>query len=96
MVRKLKPEADPASLAVLLICAWEGLRHYNLIDPDSFRPERLIELMQALVSEDHVPLAEEFKEQMAQKTPPLQPPFVTPQRRKRPTTKKAGNGRVRT
>ena len=84
---QLKPEADPASLAVLLICAWEGLRHYNLIDPDSFKPERLIELMQPLVSEDHVPLAAEFKEQLAQKTPPLQPPFGTPAPRKRAKAK---------
>jgi AcrR family transcriptional regulator len=92
---QLKPEADPASLAVLLICAWEGLRHYNLIDADSFKPERLIELMQALVSEDSAPRAAEFKEQLALGKPPLQPPFVTPRRRKRATSKKAGNGRLR-
>jgi AcrR family transcriptional regulator len=91
----LKPEADPASLAVLQICAWEGLRHYNLIDPDSFRPERLVELMQALVSEEGAPRAAEFKKQLARGKPPMQPPFVTPRRRKPAAAKKAGNGRLR-
>jgi len=49
---QLKSEVDPETLAVLLICAWEGLRHYTLIDPDNFQPQRLFELMQALVSEE--------------------------------------------
>jgi AcrR family transcriptional regulator len=49
---QLKAEVDPGSLAVLFICAWEGLRHHSLIDPDNFNPERLFELMQALVSEE--------------------------------------------
>jgi AcrR family transcriptional regulator len=49
---QLKSEVDPETLAVLLICAWEGLRHFTLIDPDNFQPQRLFELMQALVSEE--------------------------------------------
>jgi AcrR family transcriptional regulator len=49
---QLKAEVDPGSLASLFICAHEGLRHYRLIDPDNFNPERLFELMQALVSEE--------------------------------------------
>jgi AcrR family transcriptional regulator len=92
---QLKPEADPASLAVLLICAWEGLRHYNLIDPDSFKAERLIELMQALVAEDNVPRATELKAKLAQGTPPLQPPFGMPAPRRRRSPGKGGNGRKR-
>ncbi len=49
---QLKSEVDPGSLAILFICAHEGLRHYRLIDPDNFKPERLFELMRALVSEE--------------------------------------------
>ncbi len=51
-VGQLKANVDPASLASLFICAYEGLRHFRLVDPDSFEPERLFELMQVLVSEE--------------------------------------------
>ncbi len=49
---QLKSEVNPETLAVLLICAWEGLRHFTLIDPDNFQPQRLFALMQALASEE--------------------------------------------
>ncbi len=48
---QLKANVDPASLASLFICAHEGLRHFRLVDPDSFQPERLFEVMRALWSE---------------------------------------------
>lgn len=51
-VGQLKANVDPASLASLFICAHEGLRHFRLVDPDSFQPERLFELIRALVSEE--------------------------------------------
>jgi len=73
---QLRPEVDPASLAALLICAWEGVRHYSLIDADSFGPERLIELMRALVSEDVVLEAEKPGRELARE--PLPPPLSTP------------------
>lgn len=50
-VGQVKPEVEPEPLAVLLMCAWEGLRHYNLIDPESFKPQQVIELMRSLASE---------------------------------------------
>jgi AcrR family transcriptional regulator len=50
-VGQLKADVDPASLASLIICAHEGLRHFRLVDPDSFEPERVLEAMLALVSE---------------------------------------------
>ena len=74
---QLRPEVDPDSLAALLICAWEGVRHYSLIDPDSFRPERLIELMRALVSEGVVVEPEKFVRELAAREP-LAPPLGTP------------------
>lgn len=49
---QLKADVDPASLASLVICAYEGLRHFTLVDPDNFQPERLFELLLALVSEE--------------------------------------------
>jgi hypothetical protein len=49
---QLKAEADPGNLASLVICAYEGLRHYTLVDPVSFQPERVLEAMLALVSEE--------------------------------------------
>lgn len=49
---QLKPEVDPETLAILCICAFEGLRHYRLIDPDNFQPERLFDLLLALASEE--------------------------------------------
>ena len=74
---QLKAEVDPDSLAALLICAWEGARHYSLIDPHIFRPERLIELMRALVSEDVVLDTEKFGRELAAREP-LPPPLRTP------------------
>ncbi|MDO8611735.1 MAG: TetR/AcrR family transcriptional regulator [Dehalococcoidia bacterium] len=74
---QLKAEVDPDSLAALLMCAWEGVRHYSLIDPHIFRPERLIELMRALVSEGVVLEAEKFGRELAAREP-LAPPLGTP------------------
>lgn len=68
---QLKPQADPGSLAALLICAWEGLRHYNLLDPDNFKPERLIELVEALVSEEVTPKAKKPERKPATQGLPL-------------------------
>ena len=51
-VGQLKADVDPASLASLFICAHEGLRHFRLVDPDSFQPERLFEVLRALWSEE--------------------------------------------
>jgi len=72
---QLKPEVDPEALTVLLICAWEGLRHYALVDPDSFRPERLIDLMHALVTEGVSVEAERPGRELTRE--PLPPPFRT-------------------
>ncbi len=51
-VGQLRANVDPASLASLFICAHEGLRHFRLVDPGSFQPERLFELIRALMSEE--------------------------------------------
>ncbi len=74
---QLKAEVDPDSLAALLICAWEGVRQFSLIDPHIFRPERLIELMRTLVSEGVVLEPEKFVRELAAREP-LPPPLRTP------------------
>jgi len=89
---QLKPGVDPEALAVLLICAWDGLRHYNLIDPHSFKPERLIELMQALVSEEVLIETDKAGKLPATQGPPLGTPL--PQRR-RAAKKEAADVRLR-
>jgi AcrR family transcriptional regulator len=74
----LREEVDPESLAVVLISTWEGIRHYSLIDPDAFRPERFIDLMRALVSEK-VPFdTGEVRRKLAAPRRPLAPPLRTP------------------
>lgn len=40
-------DADPDTLAMLSICAWEGLRHYKLIDP-TISEEILVSLVQPI------------------------------------------------
>ncbi len=49
---QLKAEVDPGTLASLVICAYEGLRHYTLVDPVSFQAERVLGAMLALVSKE--------------------------------------------
>jgi AcrR family transcriptional regulator len=94
---QLKPEVDPASLAALLICAWEGLRHYNLIDPENFKAERLIDLMRTLVADELLLEADKAERPRRMKSP-KGPPFSTPPRRRRSPSKGGnggGNGRAR-
>jgi len=74
---QLRPEVDPDSLAALLICAWEGIRQYSLLDPHLFRPERLIELMRALVSEGVVVEPEKLGRELTAREP-LAPLLGTP------------------
>jgi AcrR family transcriptional regulator len=42
---------SPDVMAALFICAYEGLRHYALIDPERFRPEILLRLGEALAGD---------------------------------------------
>jgi AcrR family transcriptional regulator len=43
----ISADADPDTLAMLSICAWEGLRHYKLIDP-TISEEILVSLVQPI------------------------------------------------
>ncbi len=46
----LRGDVNPEALAQILICAWEGMRHYRTVD-EGFAPEALVELFRSLMSE---------------------------------------------
>jgi AcrR family transcriptional regulator len=46
----LSPDVDPEALAVLLICTWEGLRIHHLIDRETFKPELVLNAIDALLA----------------------------------------------
>jgi AcrR family transcriptional regulator len=46
----IRADVDPEATAQMLICAWEGLRHWRIID-DGFAPESLVELFRSLLTE---------------------------------------------
>ncbi len=72
---QLREGIDPASLATLSICAWEGLRNYRLLDPDNFQPQLLVDLMRAFLSEEQAAAAITFEPELTGREPPLGPPF---------------------
>jgi len=76
---ELRPEVDPSSLAAMMICAWDGLRHFRLIDPDTFKPEQLVTLIQVLVTDEGAARAIKFAIDESQgRERPLSPPYSTP------------------
>ncbi len=48
---EIRQDVDPDAIAVLSICAWEGLRHYKLIDP-TIREEILVAIVQPYLTFD--------------------------------------------
>lgn len=48
---ELLPQVEPETLATLVICAFEGLRHYRLIDEDTFSADSLVQLFRMVVPE---------------------------------------------
>ena len=50
---QIKPNVDPEALAMLAMCFNEGLRQFRLVDPQTFKPEPLIDLLREMVSEPH-------------------------------------------
>jgi len=50
---QIKPNVDPEALAMLAMCFNEGLRQFWLVDPETFKPEPLIDLLREMVSEPH-------------------------------------------
>ncbi len=47
---QLKPDLDPDALTTVLMCTWEGMRHYRTVDK-GFGPEAIVELFRSLLSE---------------------------------------------
>ncbi|MDO8614424.1 MAG: TetR/AcrR family transcriptional regulator [Dehalococcoidia bacterium] len=95
----LNAEVDPAALATLLICAWEGLRHYRLVNED-FKPEAIVEVVRALVPEEVRSQAEQLGQIVA--THPVserqvtwEPPHWLGSPQRGPSKKEAGDADVR-
>jgi AcrR family transcriptional regulator len=64
----LSTQIDPDGLAVLLICAWEGLRIHHLVDPETFTPDLVLKAIDALmagVSTVTVPAADQQQQKAA-------------------------------
>jgi len=57
---EIPEHTKPESLVILFICAYEGLRHYALVDPEHFSVERLAEAMWTLFGTDNVGDLEEL------------------------------------
>jgi AcrR family transcriptional regulator len=49
---ELRPQVEPETLATLVICAFEGLRHYRLVDEKTFSADALIQLVRMVVPEE--------------------------------------------
>jgi hypothetical protein len=92
---QLRADVDPESLAALFICAHEGLRHYRLVDPDSFEPRRIFQLIATLVIEGALSDEWEARLESIPKASPGPPPGIDPSQRSRSRKKKAGDVRVR-
>lgn len=46
----LRADVNPEALAQVLMCAWEGMRHYRTVDK-GFGPEALVDLFRSLLSD---------------------------------------------
>ena len=48
---ELRSQVEPQTLATLVICAFEGLRHYRLIDDETFSADALVQLVRMVIPE---------------------------------------------
>jgi len=46
----LRPDVNPEAAAQVLMCAWEGMRHFRIVD-DGFTPQSMVDLFRSLMSE---------------------------------------------
>jgi len=67
---------DPEAVCMLLICAWEGLRHYRLVDRENFTIERQLEATLALLSVDMKIETDKFAQFVASRGPSLGLPLT--------------------
>jgi AcrR family transcriptional regulator len=77
---ELHADVDPRALATVLICAWEGMRHFHLLS-DVFRPEALVEVVRALQPPEARPQGPASA--YVSDVPPLTPPLTALSRPKK-------------
>lgn len=92
---QVRADVDPESLTTLFICAHEGLRHYRLVDPDSFEPRRILQLIAALIIEGEPSDAWEALLKPARKASPGPHQDTRPSQRHRGRKKEAEDVPVR-
>lgn len=47
----LRPDVSPEAMAQVMMCAWEGLRHFRMVD-SAFAPDAIVEVFRSLLSEE--------------------------------------------
>jgi AcrR family transcriptional regulator len=75
---EVRADVNPRAMALLLIVAWEGIRHYKLADPE-FSEQVLFDAMRPLMTEKGQMIADELQASMNEVRTPG-PPFGMPQR----------------
>ncbi len=73
---EVRAGVDPEAVCILLICAWEGLRHYKLVDRETFTIERQVQAITALLSADMKIGTDKFAQFLAAKGPSLGLPLT--------------------
>ncbi len=73
---EVRAGVDPEAVTNLLICAWEGLRHYRLVDRENFTIERQLEAILALLSVDIRIQTDKFAQFLASRGPSLGLPLT--------------------
>jgi AcrR family transcriptional regulator len=73
---EVRAEVNPEAVSTLLICAWEGLRHYRLIDRENFTIERQLQAITVLLSADMNIETDKFAQFLASRGPSLGVPLT--------------------
>jgi len=73
---EVRAGVDPEAVAILLICAWEGLRNLRLVDGENFTIERQLEAILALLSVDMKIETDKFARFVASRGPSLGLPLT--------------------
>ncbi len=71
----LRPDVNPAALAQVMMCAWEGMRHYRTVD-EGFGPEAMVDIFRSMLSEQA--LGRDLIDGLSRAGPPLGIPHGMP------------------
>jgi|GEM_PF-188080 len=89
---EVRAGVDPEAVSILLICAWEGLRHYRLVDRENFSIEPQLEAILALLSVDMKIETDKFAQFVASRGPSLGLPLTMGRAQDRSPEKEEADG----